>query len=384
MLIGMGPRAERRLTRALTAVGDTVAPVCVPSPESAELLPADLTVDVALLDSSQPAVATDVAAAIHRLRRRFPGVPVILFGWERGGDELLEALRMGADGVVDRATGPAALRRTLLGLQRGEGALSRRHTGALIAALRTQATAGGAGTDVGLEAALETALRQRDEALETISHDLGQPLSTLQVALPIIRETLETTHPDLRELLRSTENATARMSAMVRELLDVARLQAGESLRLHLDELDLVALVRDSIQLLRRSADITIRLVAPEPEIRGKWDGPRLERVVANLLDNAVKYSPDGGTITVRVSVSHAGDRPWALVEVADTGIGIPAGDLPRLFTRFHRGHNVGQARGTGLGLAGARWIIEQHGGTIGVASIEGEGTTVTVRLPTA
>jgi signal transduction histidine kinase len=239
-----------------------------------------------------------------------------------------------------------------------------------------------AGLGPGLGHALEAAIRQRDEAFAVISHDLGQPLSTLQVALPILRDALGETHPDLLGLLRSAESATARMSAMVRELLDMARLQAGEPLRLQRTDVDLVSLLRDGIQFQRTPENVSIVLDACAPSIRGEWDGPRLERAFANLLDNAVKYSPDGGAVTVAVAASCSGGRSWATVEVVDTGIGIPAADLPQLFTRFHRGLNVGQARGTGLGLAGARQIVEQHGGTIDVDSAEGQGTTVTVRLP--
>jgi signal transduction histidine kinase len=321
---------------------------------------------------------------MSRLLARFPGVLVVLLGWERGGDDLVAALRAGVAGVIDRGTDAEGLQRTLLGLQRGEAPLPRAYTGALIAALHAERTPGGTANDVGLQEALAAAVRQRDHALATIAHDLGQPLSTLKIALPIVREALGVSHPDLLELLRNAESATRRMSAMVRELLDVATLQAGAPLRLQRIDLDLVALVRDGIQMQRRPDDISIRLEAPIPEIWGRWDESRLERVFANLLDNAVKYSPDGGSITVTVSAGRAHDRAWAAVEVADSGIGIPAQDLPQLFTQFHRGHNVGQAKGTGLGLAGARQIVEQHGGTIDVASVEGEGTTVTVRLPIA
>jgi signal transduction histidine kinase len=101
---------------------------------------------------------------------------------------------------------------------------------------------------------------------------------------------------------------------------------------------------------------------------------------VANLLANAIKYSPSGGDVLISVDVE---DR-WAVLAVRDDGMGIPASDLPHVFERFHRGSNVARLSGTGLGLAGAKDIVEQHGGTISVMSTEGRGTTVVVRLPLA
>jgi signal transduction histidine kinase len=104
-----------------------------------------------------------------------------------------------------------------------------------------------------------------------------------------------------------------------------------------------------------------------------------VERVVANLVSNAIKYSPGGGDVRVEL----AAEAGWAVLRVQDQGVGIPAADLPRVFEQFHRAANVaGRIGGTGLGLAGARHIVEQHGGSIALESQEGVGTTVTVRLP--
>jgi len=119
--------------------------------------------------------------------------------------------------------------------------------------------------------------------------------------------------------------------------------------------------------------------VAGDAEIVGELDCQRLERVLLNLLTNAVKYSPDGGDVEITV----AKDGPVAVLAVRDSGIGIPAADLPHIFERFYRASNVGdQQRGTGLGLAGVQQIVEQHGGQIRAASGPGAGSTFTVRLP--
>jgi signal transduction histidine kinase len=118
------------------------------------------------------------------------------------------------------------------------------------------------------------------------------------------------------------------------------------------------------------------------PAVVGWWDERRLERVLANLLTNAIKYSPDGGEILVRVDLEQGPTGPRSLLAVTDCGVGIPAADLPHVFERYRRGGNVGGIAGSGIGLFGSRRIVEQHGGTIEAASREGNGSTFTLRLP--
>ena len=115
----------------------------------------------------------------------------------------------------------------------------------------------------------------------------------------------------------------------------------------------------------------------------GYWDTTRLERVISNLISNAIKYSPDGSEVVIEMMREDDEATSWAVLKVRDQGIGIPAKDLPFIFDRFHRGSNVvGRIEGTGLGLASARQIIEHHGGTIEATSQEGAGSTFIVRLP--
>lgn len=105
----------------------------------------------------------------------------------------------------------------------------------------------------------------------------------------------------------------------------------------------------------------------------------QIERVLVNLLDNAIKYSPGGGEIVISIATA----PEWAEMTVRDRGVGIPAIDLPRLFEPLHRASNVRDSfPGTGIGLAGAKRIVEQHAGTIAVASVEGAGSAFVVRLP--
>ena len=173
------------------------------------------------------------------------------------------------------------------------------------------------------------------------------------------------------------------MVTLIGELVDVTRLRAGQPLELQRRPTDLVALVGQVAAEYQRTTDRhELRTDVHLPTLVGIWDPERLERVLANLVANAIKYSPAGGPITLRVTREEVAG--WASLAVMDDGIGIPAADLPHVFERFRRGANVGQVTGTGIGLAGARQIVELHGGTIAVTSQEGRGSTFTVRLPLA
>jgi signal transduction histidine kinase len=177
------------------------------------------------------------------------------------------------------------------------------------------------------------------------------------------------------------ERSASRMAYQVDELLDVARLQMGQDLALRIEPVDLVALARESaVEFDQRATDHVVRFEGKVTEVIAEVDRLRIERVVANLLANAVKYSPKGGEIVVTVTVEDG----EAVLSVRDRGIGIPAPDLPRIFEPFHRGANTAATAGTGIGLAGAKRIVEHHGGRIAVESTEGEGSTFTVRLPLA
>jgi len=236
----------------------------------------------------------------------------------------------------------------------------------------------------------EEAVRMRDQFLSTISHDLKNPLTTIKGRAQLLRHTLAGLEGPMGERaaaeLTRIDHTASRMTRLINELLDVARLRAGQPLALSLRPGDLVEITR---RIAAEYEDMgkrhRILVETATPAITGEFDLFRLERVLDNLISNAIKYSPCGGDITLRLREERAeGDAApgAAVLEVEDHGIGVPAADLPHLFERFHRAGNVGATAGTGLGLAGARQIVEQHGGTIAVESREGAGTTVTVRLP--
>jgi signal transduction histidine kinase len=229
----------------------------------------------------------------------------------------------------------------------------------------------------------EAAVRAHDELLAIVTHDLKNPLAAIQGYAQLLRRKarrgdtvgLET----FGETLSQIEDGARRMGTMLGELLDSARLQAGRALELDPQPADLAELAR-RVAGWQTGTGVApqIRVDATEA-VECSCDQARLERAVDNLIGNAVKYSPDGGQILVRVER----DGAWAVLSIRDHGIGIPVADKPRLFERFHRCANaLGRFSGTGIGLASVRQIVEAHGGTIAVESEEGEGTTFTVRIP--
>ena len=230
--------------------------------------------------------------------------------------------------------------------------------------------------------------RQKEEFLAAVSHDLKNPLTTIKaVAQMLRRRAAPASDPQAAHLLdglKTVERTASRISTMLDEFLDVTRLQMGRPLDLDRQPTDLVALAQrvgsDHQQMTERHQ---IRVQSDSGVLKGHWDTVRLERVLGNLLSNAIKYSPNGGDVVLTLATDEDANGKWAVLRVQDLGVGIPAKDLPRVFDRFYRGTNVaGKIPGSGIGLAGARQIIEQHGGTITVESREGIGSTFTVRLP--
>jgi signal transduction histidine kinase len=234
---------------------------------------------------------------------------------------------------------------------------------------------------------VQEALRLRDELLALVSHDLKNPLGVIQLQAELLQRRLEGSAeaaPErTRERLAQITASATTMARLIEDLLDVARLHLGATLALNRHPTDLVALVRRQVLDQALDQQQRIRIEAAETVVVGDWDSVRVERVVANLLSNAIKYSPAGGEIVLTITrEAHAG-QPWAVLTVQDAGLGIPAPDLPAIFDRFQRAGNVaGRVSGAGIGLTSARQIVEQHGGSITVASTEGVGSTFTVRLP--
>ena len=229
--------------------------------------------------------------------------------------------------------------------------------------------------------------REREEFLDAVAQDLRNPLTTIKATAQLLRRHVQRSEASERrrldEGLALVVATATRVTALVEDLTDAARLRGGQPIELRPTVGDLVALARACATQVQAMAPVhAVRADADPPSVVGSWDEARIGRVLVNVLANAVRYSPEGGDVVVRVARETDGGGAWAVVTVADQGIGIPTADLPRVFERFHRAGNVGSVPGTGLGLAGGRQIVEQHGGSLAIASTEGAGTTVTVRLP--
>ncbi len=232
------------------------------------------------------------------------------------------------------------------------------------------------------------AIHLRDTVLSSVSHDLRNPLSAIRLIADtgalLLDAVADPRLEPVKEALGRIDANVQRMTAQVEELLDVARLQSGQKVRLTTSRTNLVALARAAInEQQQRTQRHRIVLETSVDVLEGNWDRARLERVLGNLLSNAVKYSLIGGDIAVRIGIEKGTPMQWATIAVQDSGAGIPASDLPRVFSWFFRGRNVANdVPGAGIGLAGSHQIVELHGGTLHVTSEEGVGSTFTVRLP--
>jgi signal transduction histidine kinase/DNA-binding response OmpR family regulator len=235
--------------------------------------------------------------------------------------------------------------------------------------------------------ALHALERMREEFLFSAAHDLKTPLTGIRGNAQLAQRRLArlgnaAPTPVLDQLV-SIEKGADDMLALINELIDVARRQAGARIELRREPTDLVVLVARCIEAQGNAGGHRLCLETTASSIVVSVDAARIARVVGNLLSNAIKYSPGGGTVTVGITLEAGAGGPHALITVTDQGLGIPEADLPHIFARFVRAGNVvGQIQGTGIGLAGARAIVEQHGGTIAAASQEGHGATFMVRLP--
>jgi two-component system phosphate regulon sensor histidine kinase PhoR len=229
----------------------------------------------------------------------------------------------------------------------------------------------------------------RTEFIDNLSHELRTPLTTVSLLAETLTRDADTAGEaipaKMRDRIGKIEVETGHLVQMVSELLDLSRIESGGTIQA-VDPVDLGQIATESAERLRLFADrqgVTLRVEAARslPAVLG--DASRLGQVFVNLLHNAVKFSPDGGDVTITVST----DGGRVVSAIADHGVGIPKTAQARIFERFYkvdRARVRGETGGTGLGLAIARHIIEQHGGTIWVESTEGVGSTFRFAVPIA
>ena len=222
---------------------------------------------------------------------------------------------------------------------------------------------------------LDRVFQSQKSFVADASHELRGPLTVIQGNLDLLKRNLS--EEDRRESVRALEAETTRMTKIMSNLLVLAELESG-----HLEQQENVSLKEMLLDAGERAMHLAggRRIVIERQEdLWVKGDVDRLGQVLRNLVDNAIRYTPEGGTITL--SLFENGD--WALLKVADTGIGISPEHLPHIFDRFYRADRARSraSGGTGLGLAIVKGIVEQHGGRVTVTSEPGEGSIFTVWL---
>ena len=224
--------------------------------------------------------------------------------------------------------------------------------------------------------------RARQEFLTNVSHELRTPLSSIKLMLETVTEAGD---EEARQIfLPQALGQVDRLAMLVQRLLEQAKAESGEMV-LEISEIDLEDVARPivaSFQPHAASAGVNLELRTLRPAII-EADDHRLSQIFVNLIDNALRYTPDGGSVTVALDVEDG----HAIVRVSDTGIGIPYRDLPYVFERFYvvdrsRTRASSRSGGAGLGLSIVKHIATAHGGSVEVKSTLGSGTTFTVRIP--
>jgi PAS domain S-box-containing protein len=222
----------------------------------------------------------------------------------------------------------------------------------------------------------QEAVRLRDEFLSLASHELKTPLTVLQLQLEAMREQIRDDHAAVAKLER-IDRARGRLTELVDALLDVSRIATGQ-FSLHLEQADAADIVAGAVDRLHETAaNAGCALSVTADHAIGTWDRSRIDQIVTNLVSNAIRHAA-GSPIAVTV----ARDARDAVIEVRDTGPGLPEGQLARIFERFERGASMRHFGGLGLGLYVVRQITEAHGGTVTAENTAEGGARFTVRLP--
>lgn len=221
--------------------------------------------------------------------------------------------------------------------------------------------------------------KMKNDFISSVSHELRTPLTAIKGwAETLMDDSVDrqTTQKGIGVIIKESD----RLSGMVEELLDFSRLQSGR-LKINLSKIDLVAELSDAVLMFTeraRQENIALNYDEPMDILPIMGDSNRLRQVFVNILDNALKYSDAGDSVTVTVQR----EENNAIIAIRDTGIGIASEDLPKVKTRFYKANAT--RRGSGIGLAVADEIVSMHGGSLTLDSKEGVGTTVTITLPLA
>jgi signal transduction histidine kinase len=295
-------------------------------------------------------------------------IPIILLSARAGEEAVIEGLEAGADDYLIKPFSAHEL-------------VSRVNAHLQMAQLRGEALY-----------QERTLNRRKDELLSTVSHELNTPLVAILGWTRLLRANPANQSMLIKALETIERNATLQ-AKLIQDLLDMSRITAGK-LRLKLEPVELESVIETAIASISHLAQAkAIDLVwwgvagqQSDNPVLVQGDRDRLQQIITNLLTNAIKFTPDKGSINVELAVVEAEDSSnasIAQISITDTGIGIAADFLPHLFDRFRQAEHPDAAKGLGLGLAIARHLVELHGGTIHAESAGvGQGATFTIKLP--
>ena len=220
----------------------------------------------------------------------------------------------------------------------------------------------------------------RQELVGNISHDLRTPLAGIKIMVETLQDGAINDKNAAIDFLARIESEVDRLTQMVSELTELSRIEAGNA-ELKKEPVNLNNLINEAVMQLKPLADkqnVTLNVMLSNKLSVVEADKDRISQTITNLIHNAIKFNRSGGSVTVTTT----SDDKTAIVNVIDTGIGIPRADLPHVFERFYKADKSRTNRGSGLGLAIAKHTIEAHGGTISVQSEEGKGSTFSFTVP--
>lgn len=316
--------------------------------------------DVVLLDVAMPGM--DGLEVCRRLKadKKTASVPVIMVTAHVHREDRIAGIQAGAN---DYITKPVDLKDLVLRV-RNAGLLKRQHDELEANYQRLQELEG-----------------LRDSLTSMIVHDLRSPLTGILMGIDLLISVAEERlQPEELACLSECKASAQKISRMISSLLDLNRLEAGE-MPLDMTEIPIIPLVKETIHSLDGVAKkVKIEFPIPDEEIVTKCDSKIVERILSNLLENAIKFTPDGSP--VRVALSR--DKDHARLSVRDYGAGIPSEYHHKIFEKFAQVKNRNARVGTGLGLTFCKLAIEAHGGNIGVESEVGQGSVFWITLPTA
>ena len=244
-----------------------------------------------------------------------------------------------------------------------------------------------AGNVVGIVVVLRDVTREREiermkkDFISSVSHELRTPLTSIMAYTDTILSTPDLPEKSRREYLSIVEEESKRLANLIESILEISRIESG-GIQIIRQDVNVIAVIMRVLSALKPLADkrlIRLELDLPAEPVILKADEGKIESVISNLVNNAIKFTPENGAINISVRLQH----DQLFISVADTGLGIPKESLPRIFDRFYRVYRQGpKVPGTGLGLAIVKEYVEMHGGRIEVESEEGRGSNFTVILP--